>query len=268
MATAWLSAAISLVLIIIFTPESREPGITESEVSQLRAELEILASANELHRLVSDVNAELMGCSRAQDARERFASALHSYWSHQGLDLLIWDQGQWHNIGEDKEVDAPVLTAPVNLPSASNPDLILDLSPAVEGQAAVVLRQARPQAILQDRTIGDIRYLAETLRGQLALSLRRVILYESLQKMGRIDPLTNCVRRWYGHQRLHEWVEGGHVLTILMIDIDHFKQVNDQYGHGIGDQVLATTGETLTQATRHEDPRRSRRRRRVHGHLT
>src|SRR5205814_1819992 len=48
-------------------------------------------------------------------------------------------------------------------------------------------------------------------------------------------------------------LESGKAISLLMIDVDHFKKVNDQFGHPIGDQVLKTLGQMLRQAARAGD---------------
>jgi diguanylate cyclase (GGDEF)-like protein len=123
--------------------------------------------------------------------------------------------------------------------------LVLDLSPGVDGQAAFVLRQARLQPSLLGRSAADQRYVAEVLRTQLSLSLRRVVLYGELQSLARLDPLTGTNRRWYGESRLSEMCESGEVVAAAIIDIDLFKKVNDQFGHAVGDEVLAAVGKAL-----------------------
>jgi diguanylate cyclase (GGDEF)-like protein len=63
-----------------------------------------------------------------------------------------------------------------------------------------------------------------------------------LERLARTDALTAVTNRRYFYELAGaEWIRAqryAHPLTILMLDIDHFKQVNDQYGHHAGDEVL------------------------------
>lgn len=233
------------------------PGLSRPDPRQRRQRLirerSVLEHERHLQWRVFQVSAELVGCVDESDARERFSAALQSWWAGLGGDLFVWERGSWRSLGGDAIGDEPNLTGPVHLPNADDPDLVLDLSPAVAGQAAMVLRAPKSQPTLDDRTLDDQRYVAEVLRGQLALSLRRVMLYQELQRLGRLDRLTNCLRRWYVDQRLAELVDRGHVISVAMIDIDHFKQVNDQHGHAAGDEVLQAVSGALLQGVRSED---------------
>ncbi|MDA3962807.1 MAG: GGDEF domain-containing protein [Planctomycetota bacterium] len=212
---------------------------------RLREDMAILQAAYELQNSVFEVSSELVSCVDEADARARFAAALRTWWRCEGVDLFVWERGAWRSLGGDALGEEPMLTGPVQLPGEGSGDLVLDLSPAVDGQAAVVLRGATAQPSLEGRSQSDQRYVAEVLRGQLALSLRRVILFQNLQDLGRTDPLTGCHRRWYGLERLSEQVERGLVLAVAMVDIDFFKLVNDTHGHGAGDEVLRAVGRCL-----------------------
>jgi diguanylate cyclase (GGDEF)-like protein len=78
-----------------------------------------------------------------------------------------------------------------------------------------------------------------------------------LRRLSVTDPLTEAYNREFLHQRLPPAVENaerrGEPLSVAMIDIDHFKDVNDQFGHAIGDRVLAEVAARLRAAIRAGD---------------
>ncbi|HEX5708727.1 MAG TPA: diguanylate cyclase [Pyrinomonadaceae bacterium] len=80
---------------------------------------------------------------------------------------------------------------------------------------------------------------------------------EAASEMSMSDALTGLLNR-YGLQRSlqHEQAEArryGRALSCLMIDIDHFKHVNDTYGHAAGDAALMQVAKVLTDAVRASD---------------
>ncbi len=84
----------------------------------------------------------------------------------------------------------------------------------------------------------------------LAMALHNSLLFDRLERLAALDPLTGIYNRRFGLTRLHE--EFGRALRmkvplgLMMIDLDHFKQINDLYGHLTGDRVLIR----LTKAAR------------------
>jgi two-component system cell cycle response regulator len=70
----------------------------------------------------------------------------------------------------------------------------------------------------------------------------RVQLYQETQKLATQDPLTGCFNRRHfmvlAKQELQRVARYGRPVSLFMLDIDHFKNFNDQYGHPAGDQVL------------------------------
>jgi diguanylate cyclase (GGDEF)-like protein len=67
-----------------------------------------------------------------------------------------------------------------------------------------------------------------------------------LHKLSQHDPLTSLLNRRALHTRLSEtYLQQFHCYSVIVIDIDHFKPINDHYGHSIGDAVLAKVGRIL-----------------------
>ena len=77
---------------------------------------------------------------------------------------------------------------------------------------------------------------------------------DRLKMMSITDELTGLYNRRYLNERLREEVERArryrYPISCLMIDIDRFKEINDAYGHQVGDKVLAELGKLLRNTTR------------------
>ena len=76
---------------------------------------------------------------------------------------------------------------------------------------------------------------------------------EKYQKLSTLDALTKVLNR-HGIEQFVESVRATHVpASVIVIDLDHFKRINDQRGHYMGDRVLQTVGEILRAHTRSTD---------------
>jgi two-component system cell cycle response regulator len=97
----------------------------------------------------------------------------------------------------------------------------------------------------------------EHLAAITALCIDNVINRERLKLDGLTDALTNIANRRFFERRLREeltrWRRRGGALICMLVDIDHFKQVNDKYGHQIGDQVLRQVSDMLGRDLRASD---------------
>jgi len=78
-----------------------------------------------------------------------------------------------------------------------------------------------------------------------------------LERLAITDPLTGLYNRRFFQSRLGVEIERakryGRVLSLVMLDVDNFKEINDQRGHQFGDHVLAEVGKILTGNVRGSD---------------
>jgi diguanylate cyclase (GGDEF)-like protein/PAS domain S-box-containing protein len=85
----------------------------------------------------------------------------------------------------------------------------------------------------------------------------RIDMEQTLRQAANQDTLTGLHNRRHGEQLLSEAYRSarthGEPLSIIMCDIDHFKQVNDHFGHPAGDRVLSSVGHILSHAVRTRD---------------
>ncbi len=99
--------------------------------------------------------------------------------------------------------------------------------------------------------------LIESIAEQLSMAIANLQLRESLRTQSIRDPLTGLFNRRYLEENLQRELmrceRRGLPLSLLMIDVDHFKAFNDQHGHAAGDAVLAHVGRTLESMVRNED---------------
>ena len=99
--------------------------------------------------------------------------------------------------------------------------------------------------------------LAMTLAEQIALAFANLKLRETLRNQSIRDPLTGLFNRRYLEESLDRELRRAareeKSLGVILIDLDHFKQFNDTFGHEAGDELLRGLGELLSTRTRKED---------------
>jgi len=99
--------------------------------------------------------------------------------------------------------------------------------------------------------------LFTTFAEQVGLSISNLRLREALRNQSIRDPLTGLFNRRYLEEMMEREtrraVRAEHGLGVLMLDLDHFKNFNDTYGHDAGDTVLRETASFLVKSVRAED---------------
>ncbi|MGE0665549.1 MAG: GGDEF domain-containing protein [Sphingomonadales bacterium] len=117
----------------------------------------------------------------------------------------------------------------------------------VDGSSDEIGRLSRVFAEMA-RTVGDNTRLLEQRVAERT---------EALERLAHVDPLTEVFNRrgfvQAAEQERNRAARHGHVLGLLLIDIDMFKSVNDGYGHHGGDQVLIEVAHRLRQQQRNYD---------------
>jgi diguanylate cyclase (GGDEF)-like protein len=99
--------------------------------------------------------------------------------------------------------------------------------------------------------------LLEAFADLAAAACRNASAHAELALAARTDTLTGCLNHAAMHDALHREFERcrrkGHALSLVILDLDEFKQVNELHGHLAGDAVLRQVGESLRQSVRAYD---------------
>lgn len=187
--------------------------------------------------------------------------------------------------GREALTTAPLVVPDVILLAMSLPDADgltvlsrLRAMPSLEGVsiALTASMQRDPESLARGLDLGADDYLRKPIdsvelvaRVRALLRLRRNVaelrlktarleaLNAELERMAVRDPLTGAYNRRYLEQRLDEEVHRarryGQPLTVIVCDVDHFKQVNDTHGHATGDEVLRSVAMLIKRTIRRVD---------------
>ena len=145
-------------------------------------------------------------------------------------------------------VDEAIATEFICEPLTAQTETLGLLHLRVHGQTSARARGA----LLADRV-----RLVQTLGARLALALANIRLRETLREQSSRDGLTGLLNRRSMEDALERELRRAeredYAVSILMVDLDHFKDLNDSFGHAAGDAVLRGLGEYLAGAVRGGD---------------
>jgi diguanylate cyclase (GGDEF)-like protein len=123
---------------------------------------------------------------------------------------------------------------------------------------ALVVAGQRPELFPEDQAkLQDRVSMLQTVANMAAISIQNAQRYQQLERLATTDGLTGL----HNHRRFQEMAEElastalryGRPLSLALTDIDHFKLVNDTYGHPVGDQVLKRVARVLAEVARATD---------------
>ena len=81
--------------------------------------------------------------------------------------------------------------------------------------------------------------------------MRQTVQRRDLKRRLQLDPLTGLASREYLLQSSERWIKDHPIgVALMVVDIDHFRSINEKYGHTIGDSVLKHIGQTLKESLR------------------
>ena len=203
----------------------------------------VLASSLEVDAVLGEVRREVVGLfdvpADAVDLLLRRGEAFVPFRSGPAPD---GDEPQVGELDELRRRAVDTLS-----PAADGARLVV---PFVSGEAAAGLLELRPGAPVGD----DELELLQILAGQAAVALANAALYRTLERQAVTDGLTGLYNHRYFYERLNQEIARaqryGLPLSLLMIDIDDFKQFNDRFGHPAGDLVLHEVGSILSTQVR------------------
>lgn len=130
-----------------------------------------------------------------------------------------------------------------------NFETLISIPLVAEGRiAALIYIENIPKMHFENFTI---------LTGQLAIQFQKVILYKKVQEISITDSLTGISIRRHFLERFTEEIRRSmrhkSNLSLLMLDLDHFKESNDRFGHLVGDVILKEVADILRSNLREID---------------
>jgi two-component system, cell cycle response regulator len=191
-------------------------------------------------RVLADAGHEVAECGCADDALDRCLA-----WEP---DVAVIDEAAGDGVIERIKRDAKVFRTAVVLVEREDMPVERAAQALERGVQDILVEPVRDaELITRVQAAGRTKGLQEEIVAQAARL--EALLFE--------DPLTGLSTRRFILTQLAGMVSGarrhGRPLTIAIVDIDHFKAVNDRYGHAEGDRVLAAVAQTMRQHLRAED---------------
>ena len=239
-----------IALLSLQLTQSKTPSVREQSAMQLRESVDLMRRS---HRdLVEGSLAQGIEPPTQPDLKAIYFAAPHALNRRVPEFLDLADQVL--TATEQNQLSAAQATA-VRVAAAANDDLLNALDMAVNQYAAnseEIFRQSQ------------LRILIVTVAMLIALSTEALFIFRPLlRRMGTLvdmaqsDPLTGSLnRRSFLDAATRDFARSrrtGSPLSVIFFDIDHFKKINDTYGHAVGDAVIRDLTERVKSAIRTTD---------------
>ncbi|QQE65610.1 hypothetical protein GFS31_22980 [Leptolyngbya sp. BL0902] len=158
-------------------------------------------------------------------------------------------RGRMHYVGQDR---LSLRCHHIPADAALETTLCIPMMAQGETLGLLHLSTATPGSLPEPK-----QQLARTLAEQVGMAIANLKLQETLRHQSIRDPLTGLYNRRYLEEMLTQEIVRAqrkqHALGVILLDIDHFKQFNDTFGHDAGDCVLQQVGTLLRENVRNSD---------------
>ncbi len=181
--------------------------------------------------------------------------------SYESLDIAVAHSGQTA-LAKINELKPDLILLDVDMPGMSGYEVCKQVKSQPETRDIAIIFLTGVDDFAHEEkglSLGAVDYITKPfllpilkarVRNQVELQKKTRLL----ESMVRLDGLTSIPnRRYFDTQMEREWnrcIRSGRALSLLMIDVDHFKQYNDHYGHTCGDECLKRIAEALDSALR------------------
>jgi len=227
--------------------------------SVLAAEVRALANAGSVSRLFHGLGQLL---SQLTDFRwlalaprdQRFGGALLIHAHPETAQVAVTEAQRALHVDADRPVPAITITAdPSCARSAVGTGAAALVDPVGFGGNLLGWLGLATAARPSEQEIRIFRTVATELGGPM----RMAILVNEARRLAAVDPLTGLLNRRAFcsamERELARCERHRHPVSVLLLDVDRFKSINDNHGHGAGDAVLAAVGKILLAAARRSD---------------
>ncbi len=251
---------------------ARRRGAATAALLGLARSLAEPANPQRIARLVASAMPEILGVDAAavvlwDPVTESLRVAGRSGWTREVADLLegfeIREQDS-NGVRRLRETAEPMvlrLDAPDRGPVAARLAVLgvpaLAIAPIHVHRGEFFGAAIAPVATAQERRLDDITERLSAIADQTATAIQNATLIEEIRHQAVHDTLTGLANRSLADQELDKAI--AHAarrrtsLSLLFIDLDDFKAVNDRFGHSAGDHVLRTVALRLEEAGRRGD---------------